>query len=89
MKRTRKKALVTLLARYPGEIAEAAKNCDPARLTRYAVDAATAFHKFYTACRCKGEEEAVMQSRLSLCLAAKSVIAKRADAAQVTVPESM
>mgnify|MGYP003817007339 CR=1 FL=1 len=83
------KALIALLAKYPGEITETAKSYDTARLTRYATDMATAFHRFYTACRCKGEEEHLMQARLSLCLAAKTVIANVLTLLKVDVPESM
>ena len=35
---------------FPEEIVTAAKNYDPARITRYVTDLATLFHKFYTAC---------------------------------------
>ena len=49
--------LIRLLARYPQEIIEAARGYDPARITRYTLDLATLFHKFYNACRVKGSEE--------------------------------
>lgn len=35
---------------------------------------ATLFHKFYNACRVKGEDEALMQARLSLCLAVRTTL---------------
>ncbi len=36
---------------FPEEIATAARNYDPARITRYVTELATLFHKFYTTCR--------------------------------------
>ena len=47
------------------------------------------FHKFYNSCRIKGEEEALMQARLSLSLAVKQVIANILDMLKITCPESM
>lgn len=49
--------LIRALARFPQEIVDAARSYDPARLTKYAVDVATLFHKYYTVCRVKGEAE--------------------------------
>ena len=34
-----------------------AKNYDPAKITRYCIDLATLFHKFYNACRCDIEDK--------------------------------
>ena len=39
-------ALIRHIARFPSEIIEAAKAYDPAKMTRYAMDLATLFHKF-------------------------------------------
>ena len=44
-------ALIRLLAAFPAEIVAAADKYDPARITRYCIDVATAFHRFYNACR--------------------------------------
>lgn len=82
-------ALVSEIARFPVEIIEAAKAYDPARITKYAVDIATSFHKFYNACRCRVDDETVMNARLALCLAAKTVIANVLTMLKITVPESM
>ena len=59
--------LIRFLAAYPDEIVTAARELDPSRITRYALDLAGLFHKFYNACRVKGEAEPLMQARLSLC----------------------
>ena len=73
----------------PEEIIAAAKQYDPARLTKYVLDAATLFHKFYNSCRVKGEDEALMQARLSLCLAAQTVIRNSLNLLKITAPEVM
>lgn len=82
-------SLIRLLARFPQEIVEAAKNYDPARLTKYAIDTATGFHKFYNACRVKGEQQALMQARLNLCIATKQVLGNALELLKITVPETM
>ena len=83
------KELIRKLATLPEEIIGAAKNYDPARLTHYVIDTATLFHKFYTACRVKGEEEPLMQARLALCMATRIVIENVLGLLKITAPESM
>ena len=83
------KEIIKLLANLPSVINDAARNYDPAKVTKYAIDLATLFHKFYNSCRIKGEEEALMQARLSLSLAVKQVIANILDMLKITCPESM
>ncbi len=81
--------VIRLLARLPDEVTEAAKNYDPARLTRYCVDLATQFHKFYNAHRVKGEDEPLMQARLALCAAVKIVLGNVLALLKITAPEAM
>ena len=38
------------------------KKYDPARITRFVIDLASAFHRFYGACRILGAEEQVQQA---------------------------
>ena len=83
------KELIRKLATLPEEIIGAAKNYDPARLTHYVIDTATLFHKFYNACRVKGEEESLMQARLALCMATRIVIENVLGLLKITAPESM
>ena len=83
------KALIKHLASLTDEIISSAKNYDPAKITRYAVDLATLFHKFYNACRVNCEDEALMQARLNLCLCVKNVLCNILTMFRITVPESM
>lgn len=81
--------IIKYMATLPNVINESANNYDPARITRYVIDLATMYHKFYTNCRIMGEEEPVMQARLSLSLAVKQVIKNILDMLKITCPESM
>ena len=81
--------LIRCLARFPQEIVETARSYDPAKLTKYAVEAATLFHKFYDKCRIRGEAEPLMQARLNLCLAVRTVLRNVLTILKITVPESM
>ena len=83
------KELIRHLSSLTDEINLSAKNYDPAKITRYAVDLATLFHKFYNACRVNCEDEALMQARLSLCLCVKNVLNNILTMFSITVPESM
>ncbi len=81
--------LIRHIARFPAEIIEAAKAYDPAKMTRYALDLATLFHKFYTACKVFGEDEALMQARLGLCMASRSVLENVLAILKIDAPETM
>jgi arginyl-tRNA synthetase len=82
-------ALIRRLAEYPSEIVLASVRRDPARLTHYIIDVATLFHKFYTACHVRIDDEALMQARIALCLAARTVLAGALTLLKINAPESM
>ena len=71
------------------EIITAAKDYDPARITRYAVTLATLFHKFYNACRVGVDDEKLRAARLYLCCRVKDVMGIILTEFKITVPESM
>ena len=81
--------LINKLASLEDEVVTAAKDYDPSRITRYVYDTAALFHKFYNACKVKSEDESLMQARLALCLAARTVIANILTMFKITAPESM
>ena len=83
------KELIEHLAAYTQEIILSAKSYDPTKITKYVTQLATLFHKFYNSCRVKGEDEPLMQARLNLCIAVKSVIKNVLEMFKITVPESM
>jgi arginyl-tRNA synthetase len=83
------KELIRHIASLTGEVESAAKALDPSKMTRYAVELATLFHKFYNACRCDVDDENLMTARLFLCACTKSVLANVLGLLKVEAPESM
>ena len=81
--------LIRMLAAFPAEIVVAAQKYDPARITRFAVDLAAAFHKFYNSCRIKGAEPGLLQARLALCVGVRAVIRNILTMFKITVPDVM
>ncbi len=83
------RALLKELSALPEEIRLAAESYDPSRINRYVTELAARFHRFYTACRIKGAEPGVLESRLHLAAATKKVIARCLELVGVTAPEKM
>ncbi len=81
--------LIIHISEMTGEIIQSAKSYDPARLTHYVNELATKFHKFYAACRVKGEDEALTQARLNLCYATGIAIKNVLDMLKINAPEKM
>ena len=82
-------ALIRFLSTLPDVIVNAAKNYDPAKVTHYAIELATLFHKFYNACRVNVEDEALMQARLTLCVCVKDTLRSILTMLKVDAPETM
>ena len=81
--------LIRHLSVLPDEIVTAAKDYDPARITRYCVDLATLFHKFYNACRVDVDDPALAKARLYLCMCVKNVLSNVLTMLKITVPDHM
>ena len=81
--------LLKKLGDLPGEIESAAKSLEPARLTRYVMDLAAVFHTFYTACRVKVEDRALMEARLKLIDCTRIVLKNVLAMLKITAPERM
>ena len=82
-------ALVKTLAQFPEEIHLAARDYDPSRINRYLVALAGDFHRFYNACRIKGEEPALLAARLKLADTVRAVLANGLNLLGVSAPEKM
>ena len=82
-------ALIKALAQYPEEIHLAARDYDPSRINRYLVALAGDFHRFYNACRIKGEEPTVLSARLKLADTVRAVLANGMGLLGVSAPEKM
>lgn len=83
------KELIRHLSMLTDEYVSAAVAYDPAKITRYVIDLATLFHKFYNANRVIDENETLMRARLTLCKAVKQVIKNVLETLKISVPESM
>jgi len=83
------RALVKALSQLPEEIHQAARNYDPSRINRYLVSLAGDFHRFYNACRIKGEAPELLHARLKLADATRTVLANGLGLLGVTAPEKM
>ena len=82
-------ALVKALAQFPEELYLAARDFDPSRINRYLVALAGDFHRFYNACRIKGEEQGVLSARLKLADTVRAVLANGLGLLGVSAPEKM
>ncbi len=81
--------LVKSLAQFPEEIHLAARDYDPSRINRYLVALAGEFHRFYNACRIKGESPQLLAVRLKLADTVRSVLSNGLGLLGVSVPEKM
>jgi arginyl-tRNA synthetase len=85
--------LLRALAEFPRVVAAAAQLREPHRVARYLEDTASAFHKFYEACRVmpQGDEEPtdLHRARLLLVAATKTVFANGLGLLGVSAPERM
>ncbi|NLA85914.1 MAG: arginine--tRNA ligase [Clostridiales bacterium] len=81
--------LIKQLSLLPEEIKLAARDYDPSRVNRYVIELAARFHRFYNACRIKGEEEKVLTARLKLADTVRTVINNCLAILGVTAPEKM
>lgn len=81
--------LIRHLGALTGEITEAAAALDPSKITKYAVELATLFHKFYNACRVRCDDEELMYARLQLCLCTKTVLKNVLEILKIDAPETM
>lgn len=90
LKEEKEIALLKILASFPKEVAQAAEQRAPYKITNYIQKLATAIHEFYSDCRVidesKKEETA---SRLALCLASKIVMKNALETIGVSAPEKM
>ena len=83
------RALLKSLSQLPEEIHLAARDYDPSRINRYLVALAGDFHRFYNACRIKGEEQDLLQARLKLADSVRRVLANSLALLGVSAPEKM
>ena len=83
------KNLMKQIARLPDEIRIAARDYDPSKINRYALELAASFHSFYSHCRMRGEEENLLMARLKLTAITRQTIGCCLDILGISAPEKM
>ena len=81
--------LIRQLALLPETVRLAARDLDPSLINKYVTELAGCFHRFYTACRIRGEEVKLLEARLVLADCTRSVIAAALGIIGVNAPERM
>ena len=83
------RALLKQIAQFSEVIKLAARDYDPSDINRYLQELAGCFHRFYTACRIRGEEAAVRDARLKLADDTRIVLRNGLKLIGVEAPEKM
>ena len=81
--------LIKQIALLPEEIKAAARDYDPSKISKYVIELAARFHRFYYACRIRGEERPLLLARLKLAETARAVIRICLELLGVSAPEKM
>ena len=81
--------LIATLSTFPEVVKAAAEKLEPFFITRYAIEVASAFNKFYFDCKIIGENENVRNFRLTLCECTLTVITSALRLLGIKVPERM
>ena len=83
------RTLIKQLAAWPDVIRAAARAYDPSHVNRYLMELAGCFHRFYTACRIRGEAPALASARLKLADDTRIVLKNGLALIGVDAPEHM
>ena len=83
------RALIKTLSALPEEIRIAARDYNPARIGSFCTELAGCFHRFYAACRIKGEAEELAKARLLLADCTRIVLENALGILGVSAPDKM
>ncbi len=87
---TKEIELIRHIASLPHETDLSAENYDPSRMTKYAVELASLFHKFYDSCNVRNAESAELRNaRILLCVAVRQVMRNVLTVLKIEQPEKM
>ncbi|MGN1001991.1 MAG: DALR anticodon-binding domain-containing protein, partial [Oscillospiraceae bacterium] len=81
--------LIKQLSLLPEEIRIAARDYNPSRINSYVTELAARYHRFYSACRIKGEAEDLARARLLLSDCVRQAIENSLSIIGVSAPERM
>lgn len=82
--------LIRHIAELPSTVNASARTYDPAKITKYTIELATLFHRFYDSCSVKNAEtDELRLARLSLCISVKQVLENALEILKIDAPEKM
>lgn len=81
--------LIALLSTFPDVVKAAAERLEPFFVTRYAIDVASAFNKFYFDCKIIGDDANGTNFRLAISSATLTVLSSALTLLGIKVPERM
>jgi len=81
--------LIKQISLLPEEIRLITVDYDPSRINKYVTELASKFHKFYSSCKIKGENNELLYARLKLADTTRIVIKNCLDILGITAPEKM
>lgn len=82
-------ALLKLMARFPEEIYDAARNIEPHRIANFLLKLAQRYHKFYTEHRVLSDDPVMTNTYLALCEGVKIILKNGLKLLGVSAPELM
>jgi arginyl-tRNA synthetase len=82
-------SLINELNKFPSVVESAVEKNEPCFITRYAIDLASCFNKFYFDCKILGESDDVKNFRLTLTKCTKTVIKNALSLLGIKTPEKM
>jgi len=81
--------LIKKLYDFPEEVLTNAEHLEPHKIANYLEELASLFHKFYTECRIIGVEKELSEARISLAVAAQTVIRNGLTILGLSAPDRM
>ena len=82
-------ALCKVLSRFPEAVKNALREYEPSVITRYSLEVATAFNKFYQDCRIIAQDGSVDEARVQLVAATRTVIREALALICLKTPEKI
>ena len=89
LKESEELELIKQIIRFPGIVADTAKDYQLQRLPGYSIELAESFHKFYEKCRVITEDKNLTSDRLALVFAVKIVLENVLELMGISAPEKM
>lgn len=81
--------LLKAISKFPKAVADAAEKYEPFLISRFAIEVAQCFNRFYTACRINVPEEPVRNARLKLVAVTRKVLREALSLLGIDCPEQM